>query len=155
MTTLTPDEVEVARRNLIAVMKAAIRSDDLGATHGVVLNPDEASDLVALLEALKPVVVDRAVTDEDVEDFCREAWAKFYDWDERAQAAFRRTARRALEMPLSQPVVVDREAVVRAIDEAGEMTVGGTNWPLDRQNVQEIADAVLAALDPKATEGES
>lgn len=66
MTTLTPDEVEVGRRNLIAVMKAAIRSDDLGATHGVVLNPDEASDLVALLEALKPVVVDREAIAEAI-----------------------------------------------------------------------------------------
>lgn len=39
--------------------------------------------------------------------------------------------------------LLDRAALVKAIDHAGCLEVGGTNWPLDRQNVQEIADAVL------------
>lgn len=62
----------------------------------------------------------------------------------------RRFVRIVLEAaaPLLAPQpVVDREALVKAIDNAGALEVGGTNWPLDRKNVQEIADAVLALIN--------
>lgn len=54
---LTPDEVEVGRRNLIAMLRTA--STD--ATTTIRVNLRTVDSLVAVLEALKPVVVDREV----------------------------------------------------------------------------------------------
>lgn len=100
----TPDEIEVARRNLVAELKAAAGSKR-AATHGVVLDVATARDLIAVLEASKPTVVDR------------EAVGK----------------------------VLRAELVQRGVDEFHDPA------PLSRQ----LADAVLAALYPKAAEGTS
>jgi DNA-binding transcriptional regulator YiaG len=64
--------------------------------------------------------------------------------------AYRDAARSALEaaVPLLAPQpAVDREALIKTIDKAGALEVGGTLWPLDRKNVREIADAVLALIN--------
>lgn len=153
MIDLTPDEVTVGRRNLLAELKEIERlpRNNQGLFE---ISDRTLADLIALLEALKPVV-GREVTDEDVEDFCREAWAQFTHWDNRAQAVHRRTARRALEMPLSQPVVVDREVPSLGEIAAALASCAPRNqideWP-ERYRMRQAA-AVLAALYPKTTEG--
>jgi hypothetical protein len=47
--------------------------------------------------------------------------------------------------PAEPAPVASREALEKVIDQAGSLKVGGTLWPLDRENVREIADALLAA----------
>lgn len=56
MTTLTPDEVETGRRDMIAKLRYEYAD---GRIPEITLDADMIRDLVALLEALKPVVVDR------------------------------------------------------------------------------------------------
>jgi hypothetical protein len=77
---MTPDEVEVSRRKLLA---------ELTGMHGsgwqVRMQPDMIRDLVALLEALKPVVVDRAwwiTTGPFTDPLCKKIAGPFISHDE-------------------------------------------------------------------------
>lgn len=63
MTTLTPDEVETGRRDMIAKLRYEYAD---GRIPEITLDADMIRDLVALLEALKPVVVDRAAVRDAV-----------------------------------------------------------------------------------------
>jgi hypothetical protein len=104
-----------------------------------------ADSVRAALVAARPYLMPtrEAVTDEDVEDFCREAWPRFYDWDQRTQAVFRRTARRALELPL--PVLPTREEIVVAIGDALWFEEHPERTGAEINGV--AADAVLALLN--------
>ena len=93
------------------------------------------------------------ISDEAVEDFCREAWPKFYEWDEQTKAVFRRTARRALELPL--PIVPTRQQIAEAIDpEPAERHPDNpyTLWLRRKAHRDAQVSAVLALL---STSGES
>lgn len=104
----------------------------------------------AALVAARPYLMPsrEAITGEEVDDFCREAWPKFSEWDQRTQTVFRRTARRALELPL--PVLPPREAIEQAIDPEPEHQDHDDPWVLwlrRSTSRRAKADAVLALLN--------
>lgn len=102
-------ENEVGRGDLVAELRGALRLVEAGANPEVVLLPGTVRDLIAVLEALKPVVVDR----EQVAAAMHNHQMETHAW------------RRGCIVDVCIPIFLDR------------------------------ADAVLAALYPKATEGKS
>lgn len=129
MTTLTADEVEVGRRSFLVQLRAELARD----LDEVAVSRTDLRDLVTLLEALKPVVVDRAVIDRDAIAL---AYHRYYC----------REANRATcpEFDEDDCGYADELAEVLAWVPSGTIL-----------DVDQFVAAALAALYPKATEGKS
>lgn len=166
---MTPDEVEVSRRNLIAQLRGF-------SGFGGKVTAEFVRDLVAVLEASKPRywdgymdgLRDAKQAGEDNTDGLGNLYR--LDWLD-AMAKLHDDAFPAMDaapagpLEASKPTVVDREALGRAIADhriectgPGEVTCrecrdkGWMSWSAFHAHV---TDAVLAALYPKATEGKS
>lgn len=163
MSDLTPDEVEASRRDLLAELRDAARSEELGATRNVVLLPSTVAELIALLEALKPDPPRKAFdVGYNIVNQLADLWEVPVDV---RQATNDQCWDFAAKLVASAAPQVDREAVGRAIADhriectgLGEVTCrecrdkGWMSWAAFHAHV---TDAVLAALYPKATEGKS
>lgn len=144
--TLTPDEVEVGRQNLIAELGAGL----IGAPHSVYLQPDSVREIIAVLEALKPVVVDR----EAPHYLNAQPGCTCFDggstWHDGAMATEYHLEPNP-DCPAHFPKAVDRDALIEAIESAAYRNedVGGEAYVENYAHA--FADAVLDILPPKVT----
>jgi len=159
MTDLTPDEVEVGRRNLIVELKAV---EHLGRNNqGHYEIGDRAlAEIIAVLEASKPTVVDREALGEAWDDGNAAGLDGYIGpgrgaGDVDPEAVFARE--RVLNKLTAEPGAIDREAPSLGQITAALASCEPQNqideWP-ERYRIRQ-AKAVLAALYPKATEGKS
>jgi hypothetical protein len=135
---MTPDEVEVGRRNLIAELRE-------GVADGMDVSADMVRDLIAVLEASKPTVVDRKALVAVLAEHRSIVSESGNGYDDPHEADLWCSHSYGEAMAAEDG---DRPPLATWLQGEGEDN-------FKQVFAEHQADAVIAALYPKATEGKS